>query len=230
MDNNARIAHVIDIDIRPQPRIRDDLDRRIELVSMDRHAEDITLALYLMSDGTSAVVHSYSSRPFVPERLAWLAQAMRTLGGLVGEDRSVAFPCGAWHELAARRVFLEACKLDPAHVVAPRPLAVHDARTDQAVHVEALGAGTYRVVAIPADPTAASRAPAVSAGLAKLGGMDVDAADSTIARFPCGAPHDEVVGVLLPRAINVRAALREIETAATKGILVAPSAQAAGGE
>jgi hypothetical protein len=218
------------IEMGPQPRIRDDLDRRIELVSMDRYAEDITLALYLMDDGASAVVHSYSSRQFVPERLAWLAQAMRTLGGLVGEDRSVAFPCGTWHELAARRVFLEACKLDPATEVEVRPLDVYDGRTDQAVHVTALGAGTYQVFAVPADPAAASRAPAIAAGLAKLGGMDVDPIDPTVVRFLCGAPHDEIVGVLLPRAINVRAALREIEAEATKGILVAPSAQAAGGE
>jgi hypothetical protein len=217
-------------DVRPQPRIRDDLGRRIELVSMDRHAEDITLALYAMVDRPSAVVHSYSSRPFVPERLAWLAQAMRTLGGLVGEDRSVAFSCGAWHELAARRIFLEACKLDPTTEVDARPLDVHDGRTDQAVHVEGLGAGIYQVSAVAADPSATSRAPAIAAGLAKLGGMAIDDVDPTTVRFVCGAPHDEVVGVLLPRAINVRAALREIEAAATKGILVAPSAQAAGGE
>jgi hypothetical protein len=197
---------------------------------MDRHAEDITLALYLMADGASAVVHSYSSRPTVPDRLEWLARAMRTLGGLTGTGRTVAFPCGAWHELAARRIFLEACKLDPSADLEVRPLAVHDTRTDQAVHVSALGAGTYQVVAVPADPAAASRAPAIAAGLAKLGGMDLDAADATTVRFHCGAPHDELVGVLLPRAINVRAALRELESAATKGILVAPSAQAAGGE
>lgn len=197
---------------------------------MDRHCDDITLALYLMADGASALVHSYSVRPTVPDRLAWVAHAMRTLGGLTGADRAVAFPCGSWHELAVRRIFLEACKLDPSAALVVRPLDVHDARTDQAVHVAALGVGAYRVTSVPADPAATSRAPAIAAGLAKLGGMDADAADSTIVRFACGAPHDELVGVLLPRAINVRAALREQESAATQGILVSPSAQAAGGE
>jgi len=43
--------------------------------------------------------------------------------------------------------------------------------------------------------------------------------------FPCGRPHDELMGLLLPRALNARAALREEEMAASRGMLVAPSAQ-----
>src|SRR5436190_9434136 len=91
--------------------VRDDLDHRIELVSMDRHCEDITVALYLVGDGASATVHSYSGRAAVPARLARLAEAMQVIGGMqsVGSDgRTVAFRCRSWHELAARRAFLEA--------------------------------------------------------------------------------------------------------------------------
>jgi hypothetical protein len=43
--------------------------------------------------------------------------------------------------------------------------------------------------------------------------------------FACGQPHDSMVGVLLIRALNVRAVLREQEMTASRGILAAPSAQ-----
>ena len=209
--------------------IRDDLDRRIELVSMDRFCEDITIALYVVGDRRSATIHSYSTRSAVPARLAWLATAMQILGGMQpgGTDgRTVLFACGEWHELAARRVFLESCKVDPANGLTTRPLEVNDARTGQYMTIEPLGAGAYQVHAVAEDPAADNRAPAVAAGLAKLAGLATDLDDLTIVRFPCGAPHDELVGLLLPRAINVRAALREFEQAASRGVLVAPSAQA----
>lgn len=206
-------------------RIRDDLDHRIELVSMDRHCADITVALYLLDSETNAVVHSYSGQSGVPERLAWLAEAMRVLGGMHGADRSVRFACGTWHDRAARRLFLEACKLDPVLPVKTRGLAVDDPRTSQAITTCPLGDGAYEVTAVATDQTAASRAPGVAAGLAKLGDLSIDPEHDTIVRFPCGASHDELVGVLLPRAINVRAALREQEQAAGRGMLVAPSSQ-----
>ena len=194
---------------------------------MDRHCADITVALYLLSDGTSAVVHSYATKPDVAERLAWIAQAMRRIGGMIGEARTVSYPCAAWHDRAARRTFLEACKLDPAQPIVARPSTVADPRTNQTMTVAPLGTGAYRVTAVADDPAAASRAPAVAAGLAKLADLDHDPGDETVVRFSCGASHDELVALLLPRAINVRAALREQEMAASRGVLVAPSAQEA---
>jgi hypothetical protein len=146
-----------------------------------------------------------------------------------GSGRAVGYPCGTWHDRAARRIFLEACKLDPSLPVAARPSTVDDPRTNQTVTVTPLGAGAYRVNTVAADPTVASRAPAVAAGLAKLADLDIDPDDHTVVRFPCGAPHDELVTLLLPRAINVRAALREQEQAASRGVLFAPSAQESAG-
>jgi hypothetical protein len=212
------------------PHVRDDLDRRIELVSMDRFCENITIALYLVGDRRAATLHSYSDVPEAPARLAWLTKAMITLGGMrpTGDDgRTVEFSCGAWHELAARRAFLEACKVEPENAVGVRPLETNDGRTRQYITVRSLGNGGYRVSAVAEDPAADSRAPAVAAGLAKLAGLEADTDDTALVQFPCGAPHDELVGMLLPRAINVRAALRELEQAASRGVLVAPSAQEA---
>ncbi len=45
-------------------------------------------------------------------------------------------------------------------------------------------------------------------------------------KFGCGTPHDALMGLLLYRALNARAALRETEMMASRGVLAAPSAQA----
>ena len=43
--------------------------------------------------------------------------------------------------------------------------------------------------------------------------------------FPCSSNHDEMIGLLLLRAPNVRAILRDQATVAGRGVLAAPSQQ-----
>jgi hypothetical protein len=214
----------------PAPRIRDDLQRRVELVPMDGACDDITVALYLLDDGRTAVVHSYAATPQASDRLEWLAGAMRALAAMTGEGRTVRFDCGAWHEKAARRAFLDAAKLDPTAPVAPRPLELLDQRTNQQVTATPLGAGSFRIASVALDGTSPSRASAVAAGLVKLSDVATDTDDDTVVTFACGADHDALVGLLLPRAVNVRSALREQELAASRGVLLAPSAQQQAGD
>ena len=64
---------------------------------------------------------------------------------------------------------------------------------------------------------------AIAKGLARLAEMEVVSNDTV--RFPCGHAHDAMVGSLLYRALNVRAAIREQEELAARGMLTAPSAQ-----
>ena len=96
------------------------------------------------------------------------------------------------------------------------------------IRVEPLGAGRYRVLAEQVAEGATSRAPAVAAGLAKLAELTPVADDATVVAFPCGAGHDALVGLLLPRALNVRQALREQETLSSRGVMSAPSASQEG--
>jgi hypothetical protein len=201
---------------------------RIELVPMDEHCHDITIALYRRDlDGrATGLVHTYSSRAGAPERVAFVTRAMAVLGGLEvdGDTGAVGFDCGSWHEAAIRRAFLEACKLATGAVVAARPLAVEDRRTGQQITVERLGGGSYRVHAEGATDEEPSRAPGIANGLVKLGQLTA-AEDGVTVSFPCGCDHDDLVGLLLPRALNVRAVLREEEAIASRGVLAAPSAQ-----
>lgn len=192
---------------------------------MDLYCADVSIALYEHPDAGSAIVHSYSERTGVTDRVDWIAAAMRELGGMTGDGKSVAFPCGALHERAICRLFLDVCRIDPSTPRLPRPLTALDPRTERTVVAESRAGGTYRIGTTGGDTTALARDSAIAAGLAKVAELQVDDDDTTIIRFPCGASHDGLVGVLLPRAINVRATLREQELAATKGILVAPSTQ-----
>jgi hypothetical protein len=205
-----------------------DIGTRIELVPMDQHFQDISIALYRREvDGeTVGLVHTYSRKPGVEARTRFVAEAMAVLGGLdllAGEGSTVRFPCGSWHEAAVRRVFLEACKAEPGEPVIGRPLELHDRRSGQHITLEKLGAGSYRVRAQHAEGEE-SRAGAVANGLAKLGRLAPDE-DGVTVTFQCGADHDALAGLLLVRAPNVRAVLREEEAAALRGVLVAPSAQ-----
>jgi hypothetical protein len=209
--------------------VRTDLGVRVELVSMDPRFHDASIGLYRRetSDGPIGIVHSYSSRTDIGERLAFVAEAMSVLGGLERvADAEVRLSCGGWHNAALKRLFLDCFRIDPTEGLAPRPLEAPDTRSDQFIRLEALGKGRYRVQATSIPAGEASRAPAIARALVRL--AELEEVDETTVAFPCGQAHDPLVGLMLVRAQNLRAALREEELTASRGVLVAPSAQEQG--
>jgi hypothetical protein len=204
-----------------------DLGRRIELVSMDPHFRDITIGLYEQRRGGAPeyLIHSYSGLEGTRQRLDFLVQAMAVLGGLTTAGGWLRFPCGAGHHLAVRRVFLEACKIPPGAELAPKPLAVLDKKLDRTITVTSLKPGLYEVSTDGPQDKSASRIDSITGGLKKLAEIEFVAGEPYRVKFVCEWPHDALVGLLLPRALNVRAVLREEEMAASRGMLVAPSAQ-----
>jgi hypothetical protein len=232
MDEESSLLLTMNASVPPTgvpARAGDDLGRRVELVSMDRYMEDISVGLYVRDGETGpvATVHSYSRREGVPERLEYIAHALSELGGMrrLDDPVTVAFPCGTWHATAARRLFLDACKHDPSTPLEPRPLEAPDTRTDQTILVEPLGGGAYEVQARGVTGDEQSRAPAIARGIAKLAELERDEGERSIVRFECGSDHHELIGLLLGRAQNLRAVLREEESQAGRGVLAAPSAQ-----
>jgi hypothetical protein len=207
-----------------------ELGRRIELVPMDPHFHNISIALYRQEtvDGPVFLVHSYSKREGARQRVEFVARAMSLLGGLEpvpGETRKLRFPCRVEHGFACRRVFLEACKLDPSQPVEPRPLHILDKKSNRTITVRSQGNGVYLLAADGEELDKASRIEAVANGLLKLGQMQVGVSGGDSVAFGCGQAHDVLVGLLLVRALNVRAVLREQEMTASRGVLSAPSAQ-----
>ncbi len=206
----------------------EDLGRRIELVSMDKHFHDISIGLYEQAEGGAHnfVVHTYSRLDGAADRVAFLSKAMMTLGGLertANGHGGLRFPCGAEHALGCRRIFLESCKLATGSTLDAKPLSIFDKKSDRTVTVTSDGAGTYRLTADGPEDGRDRRVGAIAKGLVKLAEMELVADDQV--RFACGHAHDAMVGLLLGRALNVRAAMREQEDQASRGVLSAPSAQ-----
>jgi hypothetical protein len=197
---------------------------------MDPHFHNISIALYRQDtgEGPAYLVHSYSRREGAEQRLEFVVRAMVVLGGLElvpGESCRVRFLCRSEHPLACRRVFLEACKLDPSQPVASRPLQILDKKSSRTITVSSRNDGSYLLAADGEELDKASRIAAVANGLVKLGQVQLGATGSDSVQFACGHSHDALVGLLLVRALNVRAIMREEEMAASRGVLSAPSAQ-----
>ena len=204
-----------------------DLGRRIELLSMDPHFHDISIAVYRTddSDGASYLLHSYSKREGARDRLAFLAAVMQATGGMESSGANplaLRFACGHAHETALKRLFVESCKVAPGTEPARRALEVLDKKNDLTIRADALGGGRYRCSGNRDGAREQRRVAAVAAGLGKLAELDVEGDQ---VRFPCGIDHHELIGLLMLRALNVRGALREQEAAASRGVLSAPSQQ-----
>ena len=207
-----------------------DLGRRIELVSMDPHFHDISIGLYRRPSaegGSEFLVHTYAGLEGAAERIGFVAQAMRTLGGMetsVG-PHTVRFPCGDEHARACKRVFIEACKIPPGAAPEARPLSIYDKKCEHTIEVTSAGGGAYALDAAERDEVTERRIGAIGGGLIKLAEMEALSDNHHRVAFGCGHAHDALVGLLLVRALNVRAAVREQEMAAGRGVLAAPSAQ-----
>lgn len=206
----------------------EDLGRRIELVSMDKHFHDISIGLYERAEGQgySFVPHTYSQLDGAADRIDFLIEAMVTLGGLertANGHAGVRFPCGSEHALGCRRIFLESCKLASGSALEAKPLTIFDKKSERTVTVTSDGAGTYQLTADGPEEGRDRRIAAIAKGLIKLAEMEPVADDQV--RFACGHAHDAMIGLLLGRALNVRAAIREQEDQASRGVLSAPSAQ-----
>lgn len=198
--------------------------RRVELLSMDPHFRDITVALYWRAGPASYLVHSFSGLSGADGRVAGIAAAMRALGGMeaAGAPGAVRFSCGDPHTLAARRLFIEACKIAPGGAVEPRPMQAEDKKSGQTIRAASLGGGRYRVSSAGSDTR---RVLAVARGLTRLAEMRAVEGAGDEVEFACGRAHDPLIGLLMVRALNLRAVMREIEMQAARGVLAAPSAQ-----
>ena len=208
-----------------------DLGARIELVPMDAHFHEISIALYRQQEpeGPEFLVHSYSQKEGTEERIRFVIEAMKGAGNIsnsVANPSALRFNCGDPHDLACRRLFLNSCKLHTGSEITTSPLKIFDKKADKDLRVISEGNGVYSVTADnPSESMTLRRIAATAGGLAKLGEMATVNDRSDQIRFECGHSHDQLVGVLLPRALNVRTAMREAEAAAARGVLSAPSAQ-----
>lgn len=207
--------------------------RYLDLISMDKYFHDISIALHVREGdgGCLFILHTYSRMAGSEDRVKAVAAFMVALGGMEwGGEGVVRFPCGELHERAIKRIFNEVVMLDPATPLTPKPLSVHEAKTGLTIAVdgeqEGDGQWSYLVSAEGPPEGLARRVATVAGGLLKLGDMQPVAGTQDRVRFSCGRDHRALVGLLLPRALNVRAVIAAEEAEQKRGVLLAPSAQA----
>ncbi|UCH47777.1 MAG: hypothetical protein JSU95_17270 [Betaproteobacteria bacterium] len=204
------------------------IGKRVELVSMDPHFHDISIGLYEQQhQGKPAyLVHTYSHKEGADKRISSVVETMKIFGGLEsGDDGLLRFPCGDEHALAIKRVFLDSCKVAPRSDVTTHPLRIHDKKSGCDVTADSVGNGEYRLKIEGNPDDGPRRIAAIARGLARLGEMETYDDQIDRVTFACGQSHDALIGLLLIRAPNVRAAMREAEMMAARGVLAAPSAQ-----
>jgi len=203
------------------------LGTRIELVSMDTHFQNITVALYRQDRAgrPEYLVHSYSRMEGADQRIAALRRGMAVLGHLVLDGDWLHFDCAFDHQAAAKRTFLETAKLSLEVPATPRKLTVLDKKSGRNITAASLGSGEYLISADGHDDGKSTRLDAIVGGLIKLAEVQLVEGKPGHVKFPCGQSHDALIGLLLPRALNVRAILREEESAGGRGLLAAPSQQ-----
>ena len=141
------------------------------------------------------------------------------------EQKIVHFHCGLQHRKACKRIFLEACKSALGTEIEPKKLSTFDKKTERQITLEYLGNGNYQVNADGDETGRNRRISAIAGGFVKLAEMDYIDGNDTGIMFDCGNEHASLIGLLLGRALNVRAAIREDDDSAGRGMLAAPSAQ-----
>ena len=118
------------------------------------------------------------------------------------------------------RIFLETAKLTPEVPSASTPLTVPDKKSGRKITATSLGNGQYQITADGPEEGKAARIEGVVGGLVRLAEVEVAGRYADLIAFAYQSPHDPMIGLLLPRALNVRAILREEESAGTRGLLV----------
>ena len=208
-----------------------DIGVRIELISMYPYFHNISIALYERRVNDSSYefqIHSYAGRDGVDQCLRHVAATMVTLGGVIpvsGNDTCVRFACGRQHRKACKRIFFEACKVALGTETEVRAMSIFDKKTERTISVKGLGRGAYQIDADGEEDGRARRVTAIAGGFVKLAEIDYVEGNEQAVVFSCKEEHNSLMGLLLSRALNVRATMREQDYSTGRGMLAAPSAQ-----
>ncbi len=198
----------------------------LELVSIDPHCNDITVALY--SKQGVLTVWTYSRKPGVEDRIRAIRNQLIALGGLApmpGTDNQAKFPCGTFHRRLLKFLMMQAVEKPPNYTVPGGEMTIKDTKTPLTLTV--LGEKIedrwiYQLSATGEAPNLPLRLRAVVAGFMRYGEMEK--VGDTAVSFSCGHRHDQLVRVLLPYSRNISAVEDMMETAALRGQLTTGTA------
>ena len=102
----------------------------LELIPMDPHFHDITVAGYVKNN--IVTVWTYSQKPAVTDRILNIRNQLLKLGGLEpikGTDNQAQFPCGYLHERALKFVLAQVVEKPPDYTLPEGIISVKDTKT-----------------------------------------------------------------------------------------------------
>ncbi|MBS20335.1 MAG: hypothetical protein CL733_04860 [Chloroflexi bacterium] len=177
----------------------------IELVSMDKYYNNISIGLYLKDDVFT--VWSFDSSKGSKDRIKQIRDQLVKLGGMipVGEtDNQVKFECSNIHERPIKFLLNQAVGKAPDYSPPSDILTIKDSKSDLHIFVEKnydSNINSYRVIVKGEARNPAMRLRMIVAGFIKYGEMQ-KISDDVIA-FPCNQFHDGLIRVLLPYSRNI---------------------------
>ena len=193
--------------------------RCLELVPMDPHFHDVSVALHV-KDGT-CTVWTFSDRPGVVDRLRRIRDQMVALGGLepVADTYNQArFLCDDPHVRPLRFLLSQVVGKAPDYAPPEGEMSIKDTKSKLMLKVAGRPDGerwVYQVAGEGEADNAPMRLRMVVAGFLRYGEMD-KVSDTEVV-FPCGQRHDELVRLLLPYSRNISAVEGMIEAEALRG-------------
>ena len=177
----------------------------IELVSMDKYYNNISIGLYLKDDVFT--VWSFDSSKGSKDRIKQIRDQLVKLGDMipVGEsDNQVKFECSNIHERPIKFLLNQAVGKAPDYSPPSDILTIKDSKSDLHIFVEKnndANINSYRVIVKGEARNPAMRLRMIVAGFIKYGEMQ-KISDDVIA-FPCNQFHDGLIRVLLPYSRNI---------------------------
>tara|TARA_Y100001970_G_scaffold8156_1_gene9386 strand:- start:91957 stop:92631 length:675 start_codon:yes stop_codon:yes gene_type:complete len=177
----------------------------IELVSMDKYYNNISIGLYLKDDVFT--VWSFDSSKGSKDRIKQIRDQLVKLGDMipVGEsDNQVKFECSNIHERPIKFLLNQAVGKAPDYSPPSDILTIKDSKSDLHIFVEKnndANINSYRVIVKGEARNPAMRLRMIVAGFIKYGEMQKISDDAI--GFPCNQFHDGLIRVLLPYSRNI---------------------------
>mgnify|MGYP003388747242 CR=1 FL=1 len=179
--------------------------RCIELISMDKYYEDISIGLYL-KDGIFTI-WSFNNSKGVPDRIKQIQAQLINLGDMLpanNSDNQVKFKCGNIHERPVKFLLAQAVGKAPDYSPPTKELKIKDSKSNLNIFIkphEDSESNSYTVDVVGEYKNPSMRLRMIVAGFIKYGEMDKVTPNEVA--FTCSHRHDGLMRVLLPYSRNI---------------------------
>ena len=177
----------------------------IELISMDKHYNDISIGLYLKEK--IFTIWSFYNSEGTENRIRQIRDQLIHLGGMVAvanTTNQVRFKCDHIHERPIQFLLTQAVSKLPDYSPPTKDLRIKDSKSDLEIIVGSNKTAELRSYSVNVAGEAKNpdmRLRMIIAGFVKYGEMEK--ISTTEIAFPCKEHHDGLIRVLLPYSRNI---------------------------